>query len=186
MPVRDYVPRVLQQEAIQWLGRHVLDAPFWLYPDDVVQRLGIDATDEIRSRQQALISMLLAPGMLYNLHEASLRAAQPYPVDTYLNDVFAAVWHPLTDKDERQNDFRRQQQRSYVFFLGNILNPNTQEKSTVNTTALRSDALLYAEQHLEQVEAYLKAQQSTGINARHYQNLLLQIKKIREKYESGK
>ena len=186
MPVRDYVPRVLQQEAIQWLGRHVLDAPFWLYPDDVVQRLGIDATDEIRSRQQALISMLLAPGMLYNLHEASLRATQPYPVDTYLNDVFAAVWHPLTDKDERQNDFRRQQQRSYVFFLGNILNPNTQEKSTVNTTALRSDALLYAEQHLEQVEAYLKAQQSTGINARHYQNLLLQIKKIREKYESGK
>ena len=185
-PVRDYVPRALQQEAIQWLGRHVLDAPFWLYSDDVVQRLGIDAADEIRTRQQTLISMLLAPGMLYNQHEASLRASQPYPVDTYLNDVFATVWKPLNDKDERQNDFRRQQQRSYVFFLGSILNPNTQEKSTANTTALRSDALLYAEQHLDQVEAYLKAQQSTGINARHYQNLLLQIKKIREKYESGK
>ena len=185
-PVRDYVPLALQQEAIQWLGRHVLDAPFWLYPDDVVQRLGIDAADEIRTRQQTLISMLLAPGMLYNQHEASLRASQPYPVDTYLNDVFATVWKPLNDKDERQNDFRRQQQRSYVFFLGSILNPNTQEKGTANTTALRSDALLYAEQHLDQVEAYLKAQQSTGINARHYQNLLLQIKKIREKYESGK
>ena len=185
-PVRDYVPLALQQEAIQWLGRHVLDAPFWLYPDDVVQRLGIDAADEIRTRQQTLISMLLAPGMLYNQHEASLRASQPYPVDTYLNDVFATVWKPLNDKDERQNDFRRQQQRSYVFFLGSILNPNTQEKGTANTTALRSDALLYAEQHLDQVEASLKAQQSTGINARHYQNLLLQIKKIREKYESGK
>jgi len=56
----------------------------------------------------------------------------------------------------------------------------------INTTAQRSDAVLYAEQHLDQVEDYLKRQQTTGINARHYQNLLLQIKKIREKYESGK
>ena len=29
-------------------------------------------------------------------------------------------------------------------------------------------------------------QQSNGLNGAHYQNLLLRIKKIREKYESGK
>ena len=185
-PVHDYVPRTLQQEALQWLDRHVLEAPFWLYPDDVVQLLGVDATDEIRNRQQTLIAMLLSPGMLYNLHEASLRATSPYPVADYLNDVFAAVWKPLTDKDERQNDFRRQQERSYIFFLGRMLNPSEQDKSSINTTAQRSDALLYAEQHLDQVEDWLKRQQATGLNARHYQNLLLQIKKIREKYESGK
>ena len=185
-PVHDYVPRALQQEALQWLDRHVLEAPYWLYPDDVVQRLGIDATDEIRNRQQTLIALLLSPGMLYNLHETSLRASQAYPVADYLNDVFAAVWKPLNDKDERQNDFRRQQQRSYIFFLGRVLNPSDQDKGGINTTAQRSDAVLYAEQHLDQVEDYLKRQQTTGINARHYQNLLLQIKKIREKYESGK
>ena len=185
-PVHDYVPRTLQQEALQWLDRHVLEAPFWLYPDDVVQLLGVDATDEIRNRQQTLIAMLLSSGMLYNMHEASLRATSPYPVADYLNDVFAAVWKPLTDKDERQNDFRRQQERSYIFFLGRMLNPSEQDKSSINTTAQRSDALLYVEQHLDQVEDWLKRQQATGLNARHYQNLLLQIKKIREKYESGK
>ena len=42
-PAHDYVPRALQQEALQWLDRHVLEAPYWLYPDDVVQCLGIDA-----------------------------------------------------------------------------------------------------------------------------------------------
>jgi hypothetical protein len=67
-----------------------------------------------------------------------------------------------------------------------MLNPSEQDKSSINTTAQRSDALLYAEQHLDQVEDWLKRQQATGLNARHYQNLLLQIKKIREKYKSGK
>ena len=183
-PVHDYVPRALQQEALRWLDRNVLEAPLWLYPDDVVERLGIDATDEIRSRQQTLIAMMLSPGILYNLHEASLRAKQPYPLTDYLNDVFAAVWKPLNDKDERQNDFRRQQQRSYMYFIDHLLNPTDQDKGGINVTAHRSDALLYAEQHLDQIESYLKGQQATGINARHYQNLLLQVKKIRDKYEN--
>jgi hypothetical protein len=146
--------------------------------------LGIDATDEIRSRQQTLIALMLSPGMLYNLHETSLRAKQPYPLADYLNDVFAAVWKPLNNKDERQNDFRRQQQRSYMYFVDHLLNPTDQDKGGINVTAHRSDALLYAEQHLDQIESYLKGQQATGINARHYQNLLLQVKKIRDKYEN--
>ena len=59
-------------------------------------------------------------------------------------------------------------------------------RAAIITTAQRSDVVLYAEQHLDKVEDYLKAQQATGINGLHYKNLLLQIKKIREKYESGK
>ena len=182
----DYVPRELQKEAIAWLGRHVLEAPFWLYPDDVIEKLGIDATDEIRSRQQTLIALLVSPGMLYHIHENALRSPSPYRPTEYLEDVFAVVWKPLNDADERQNDFRRQQQRAYLDFLGRMLNPSEQDKSSINTTAQRSDAMLYAEQHLGQIEEYLKQQTADGINGLHYRNLLLQIKKIRKKYETGK
>jgi hypothetical protein len=52
--------------------------------------------------------------------------------------------------------------------------------------AQRSDVILYVEQHLDQVENYLKTQTGEGLNGRHYKNLLLRIKKIRENYESGK
>ena len=142
-------------------------------------------SDEIRTRQQTLIAMLLAPGLLTNMHNNSLRAEKPYPVDEYLNDVFAQIWVPLNAKDERQNDFRRQEQRAYVDFLGTVLNP-AQEKGTSNVAVLRGDAVLYVEQHMDQVENYLKAQTADGLNGRHYHNLLLRIKKIREKYESGK
>ena len=185
-PAQAYLPRELQQEAIQWLGRHVLDAPMWLYPSGIVSKLGLDAADEIRSRQQTLIAMLLAPGLLTNMHNNALRADKPYPVDEYLNDVFAQIWVPLNAKDERLNDFRRQEQRAYVDHLGLVLNPAQQERGNSSVAVLRGDAILYAEKHLDQVENYLKAQSSDGLNGRHYHNLLLRIKKIREKYESGK
>jgi len=183
----DSVPRELQKEAISWLGEYVLQSPMWLYPDDIVDKLGIDATDEIRSRQMTIISLMLSPGMLYNIHEASLRSTSPYTVSEYLDDVFAEVWKPLTDREERQNDFRRQQQRNYLFFLGRMLNPTAEDAKGIAVTAGRSDAIVYAEQHLGKVEQYLSNQSQDGsFNSLHYKNLLLQVKKIREKYESGK
>ena len=182
----DYVPRALQCEAIQWLDRHVLEAPLWLYPDDVVSKLGVDAVGEIQNRQQTLIAMFLSAGIIYSMYENAMRASAPYTVPEYLDDVFLAVWKPLDNADERLNDFRRQMERNYVFFLGRTLNPSDQDKNSVSVTAQRSDAILYAEQHLDRVEEYLKAQTVGGINGQHYKNLLLQIKKIREKYESGK
>ena len=99
--------------------------------------------------------------------------------------MFALIWVPLQAKDERENDYRRQQQRAYVDLMGGILNPS-QEKGISNVSNVRSDAILYVEQHLDQVENYLKTQKTDGLNGRHYHNLLLRIKKIREKYESGK
>jgi hypothetical protein len=184
-PAHAYLPRDLQQEALKWLGRHVLEAPQWLYPTSIVSKLGLDAADEIRNRQQTLMSMLLSPALMTNMHNNALRADKPYPVDEYLNDVFSLIWVPLQAKDERENDYRRQQQRAYVDLMGMALNPS-QEKGASNVANVRSDAILYIEQHLDQVENYLKAQPADGLNGRHYHNLLLRIKKIREKYESGK
>ena len=105
----------------------------------------------------------------------------------------------LNEASDEQNSFRRQQQRAYVDAIGTALNPsnnNQQDSSAALIAALlgggssgnaqRSDAILYFEQHLDKVEQYLKGQQADGINGLHYKNLLLRIKKIREKYESGK
>jgi len=184
----DVVPHELQHEALQWLERNVMEAPLWLYPESIITKLGVDWTDEVRSRQQTVIALLLSPSAVMNLHNTALQSPQAYPVDDYFNDVFAMVWKPLTDANEQQNNFRRQQQRSYVDFIGIALNPNMQEKSSAsnNTIAMRSDAVLYFEQQLDRVEKYLNEQQATGLNALHYKNLKLRVKKIREKYESGK
>ena len=181
----DYVSRDLQHEAMQWIDRNVMDAPLWLYPKSVVDKVGTDYADEIRNRQQTMLAMLLSPNMIFNVHNAALRAASPYTVEEYLDDTFAMVWKPLTDQSEEQNDFRRHLQRAYVDFIGSGLNPVTDQGKTSSansTAAQRSDAVLYLEQHLDKVEQHVQSQSATP----HMKNLLLRIKKIREKYESGK
>ncbi len=175
------VPQNLQKEAVAWLGEYVLNAPLWLYPQEVVSKTGVDAGFEIRNQQLTLISVFLSPVLIFNMHNNELRAADAYPVGEYLDDVFALVWKPIADKDERQNDFLRQQQRAYVEAVGRILNP-TAESIKSNDAVFRSDVVLFGEQHLDKLEQYLKGQADTP----HYRNLLLRIKKIREKYESGK
>ena len=181
----DYVSRDLQHEAMQWIDRNVMDAPLWLYPKSVVDKVGTDYADEIRNRQQTMLAMLLSPNMIFNVHNAALRAASPYTVEEYLDDTFAMVWKPLTDQSEEQNDFRRHLQRAYIDFIGSGLNPVTDQGKTSSansTAAQRSDAVLYLEQHLDKVEQHVQSQSATP----HTKNLLLRIKKIREKYESGK
>ena len=191
----EIVPKALQKEAMQWMDRNVMEAPMWLYPQSIINKLGTDYMEEIRSRQQTVIASLLSLNAIMNLHNTNLQSSKAYPVEEYLDDVFAMVWKPLNNKDELQNNFRRQQQRSYIDFIGTALNPApasassttaTISANTTLSTAQRSDAILYVEQHLDKVENYLKSQQADGINGLHYKNLLLRIKKIREKYESGK
>ena len=184
----DIVPRDLQREAVDWLSRNVMEAPMWLYPKSVVSKLGVDYADEIRNRQQTLIAMLLSPNAISNLMGDQFLSDKAYPVEEYFDDIFGMVWKPLTDKDEEQNSFRRLQQRSYVDFLGVALNGGSGADGTNTSLATRSDAILYIEQHLDKVENYLQnvSQQQSALNSLHYKDLLLRVKKIRERHESGK
>jgi hypothetical protein len=165
-----------------------MEAPMWLYPKSVVSKLGVDYADEIRNRQQTLIAMLLSPNAISNLMGDQFISDKAYPVEEYFDDIFGMVWKPLTDKDEEQNSFRRLQQRSYVDFLGVALNGGSGADGTNTSLATRSDAILYIEQHLDKVENYLQnvSQQQSALNTLHYKDLLLRVKKIRERHESGK
>ena len=103
-----------------------------------------------------------------------------------VNDVFATIWKPLNEKDERQNSYRRQLQRAYVNCLGGTLNPDKKDMESINYKAFQSDAVLYVAAHLTKVENYVKEQipnyAAGTINHLHYTNLFLMIKKIKDKY----
>ena len=156
-------------------------------------------TNEISNRQANKVRELLGFNTISDIINAHMNSPKTYEPEEYLNDVFAIVWKPLAKDNEEQNYFIRQQQRAYVEAIGGALNPSSNNQSSSSTASLieallggggnnsvRSDAILYFEQHLDKVEQYLKAQQADGKDALHYKNLLLRIKKIREKYESGK
>lgn len=182
----DYLPRSLQKEAVEWLGRNLFVAPLWLYPEKVVSRLGLKPVDEISDRQSSLVALLLAPGMLHNVYSSSLIATEPYPLDEYLNDVCTAIWKPLNDSNELENNFRRQLHRTYLGFVERVLNPGEKEKQIVNLNVSRSDILLYMEMHLNDIEESVKKElaacEAGSLNYRHYKALLRTIDKTKEKY----
>ena len=183
---RDYVPRSIQKEVVEWLGRNLFVAPLWLYPDEVVSRVGLKAVDEISDRQSSALALLLAPGMLHNIYSTSFSVPEPYLLDEYLNDVFVAVWKPLNDPNELENNFRRQTHRTYLSFVGRVIKPNEKDNTSLNMTVTRSDIQLFMEKHLDKIEEHVKEQLATckegDMNYRHYSSLLRNIKKTKETY----
>ena len=186
LKVHDYLPRSLQKEAVEWLGRNLFVAPLWLYPDEVVSRTGVKPVDEIRDRQSSVVALLLAPGMLYNIYSTSLCSSESYALDGYLNDVFTAIWKPLNDPSELENNFRRQLHRTYLGFVEGMIKPSSKDGANANLAISRSDIQLFVEQHLDKIEESVKEQLAASkegdLNYRHYAALLRNVQKIKEGY----
>ncbi len=180
----EYTPKERQKEAIEWMGRHVFEAPFWLYPQSIIDKVGTDADDEMMNRARTSLAYLLNINLIANQLKAGV-----YPIEEYLNDVMSAAWKPLNGRDEKQDYFSRQLHRAYLSMLAIALTPSksTDEKGksvSINVTAANSDAILYLLQHIDKVENIVMQQieQSKGINNLHYKDLLLKIKKIKGEY----
>ena len=179
----DAVPRSRHKEAIEWLGRNVFDAPLWLYPENVTEKTGVRPVEDIRNRQNAVLSVLLNSAMLYNICSSAQDASEPYTLDEYLNDVFAAVWKPINGSDAKNDYFRRQQERNYISLLEKALKPDEKSKLLpIGDTILRSDVPLYVEMHLEKIRQYVESHITTDkandVNAQHYIHLKKMLNNI--------
>ncbi len=169
----------LQKEALDWYGRNVLTPQYWLYPEEVTSKTGTNMMAEIGSRQAVTITGLLANGTLKEMHESAQYAAEPYPLDEYLNDVFNLVWKPFDAQDEKGNYFIRQNERTYVTSLCKVLKP-TEVAKPAGFPEARTDVPVYVRMHLDKVKKYVEEQraasQSGSLEAYHYDDLLRQIK----------
>lgn len=176
------VPKEKMKEAIAFLDKELFDAPLWLYPQSIINITGVDADKEIMEWQAANLTVLLSDNLLYRFSHLALSSKNPYPADEYLNDLFAAVWKPLNSPEARKNAIRRGTERSYLLTLAKVINPE-ENKTAKLTLQQMSDARLFALQHLDKVESYLKqalpTEPANSINHLHYQQLLKEIDNIK-------
>ncbi|MBO4464671.1 MAG: zinc-dependent metalloprotease [Prevotella sp.] len=175
-----FVPAARQKEALQYLGRNIFTAPEWLYPQNIIYKVGTDPTSAQNSRQDNLVGRLLSANTLNTLCNNG-----DYPVSEYLTDLFAQVWTMPEGLSEWQQKERRNLQRSYVNQIDGLLNPDP--KAPAITRVDKSDVLLYLLQHLDAIDDYCQRQlsplaaQPSSIAALHYQEILRQTKLIRDK-----
>ena len=173
------VPKARQKEALEYLGRHVFDAPEWLYPQTIINKVGADPVSQQNSRQENVLGRLLGGYILNKLGNQAALDKNAYPVEEYLNDLFAVVWKPLNDNSEWKNMERRNLQRAYISQLNTLI--NTPDKTLSSQRTDNSDVQLYLLRHIDKLEQHLKAQNASGINALHYSDLLDRLQLIRER-----
>ena len=163
-----------QKEAMEYLGRNIFDAPEWLYPENIINKVGMNPTGAQNSLQEMVINQLLSASMLNSLNNQGF-----YPVDEYLKDFFDQVWKPIDGSNEWKAKERRNLQRACITQLDNLLNPA--QKPNGNARIDNSDVTLYLLQHLDMIDSYLNSQTATGINKLHNEDLLRLTKLIRDK-----
>jgi len=169
------VPKERQKEALQFLGRHVFDTPEWLFPEYIMSKNGTNVLMTMSNRQENILSQLMTISRLNGI------ANTGYSTEEFLNDLFAEVWQKDGDTDLKKK-LRRSLQRSYVQNLNDLLNPTAQDQKNYSIQ-YHTDAMLYIMQNLQKVEDYCKqqAQTQSGINKLHYEDLLREIKLIRDR-----
>ena len=192
MPGEDpvtYIPAWREKEVVRFFGEQVFDAPEWLYPTHIVSKTGTDATLDNSLRQDHYLSGFLSANMLSMLYNISMNAADAYKVDDYLDDLFNVVWKSIDNTNAWKAAARRQLERSYVQKLNTLLNPSEADMKVAATQRFcNSDAPLYVMKNLERVEQFCTQQQTTAtsIDRLHYQDLLRELKLIRERRTTAK
>lgn len=160
------------KEVVDWLSRNVFEAPLWLYPQNVMEKINVSAFDRLQSMQSGVINRCLDPNLLAKIYNDAYISSDAYRLDSYLADLFSAVWKP-TSGNGISDVQRRAIQRQYVQKLNEIINPEKPSNSEVT---------LLAYKHLEDIETFCKSQSSaSAIDAMHYDDILTRIKLIRER-----
>lgn len=171
------IPKQVIQASIDFMGRHVIMPPLWLYPPAITGKIKVTPMEDICGLQNNLLNNLLNPGILYTIMQKNLENSDSYTVPAYLNDVKKAAWRKFTGNNA-QDVYLRNAQRAYVDRLVMILRPKALEEGKMPTNAERSDARLYVRMHLQQLKSELAQMTAVGsFETLHKQDLLTQIDK---------
>ncbi len=115
--VYSVVPKAKQRAALAFLSENILATPTWLMPQEIISRIGPNAT--LANRQAGVLTSLLSAARLGRMAESEkYDAANAYPLAEYMGDLKRAVFAgALPDGN------RRQLQRVYLARLDALINP---------------------------------------------------------------
>jgi hypothetical protein len=85
-------PRERQEAALRFLGAEVFDAPTWLTPRDVTDRIGASGLEAISRQQARVLASTLDARRLARMAEIEVTSPElAYPLAAYLDDLRHAV-----------------------------------------------------------------------------------------------
>ena len=113
--VYQYVPKDVQQKAMNWMLKETFSTPTWMLNEDVLNRIeGAGTVERIRSLQVRALNQVLDQGRLARLieAEAKLGSATYTPIEM-MQDLRNGLWSELR-RGNRVDTYRRNLQRAYI------------------------------------------------------------------------
>ncbi len=165
-------PAKLREQVVDWLNRQVFEAPLWLYPQSVTEKVNFNGISTMSARQKTVLDYCLNHGRLTALYEQSFQDAEAYTLEQYFADLFNAVWKPVKGNGI-SDKLRRDLQTTYISILNDRINTGKEQCG---------EARLYLLRQLDRIENFCRDNASSeDINGLHYDNLVNEIKLIRER-----
>ena len=176
------MPKARVKRAVDYVNRQLFNAPLWLYPKEITQLIDSKAMEDISDNQTQVLNVLLSPGLLFNLEQKAFASSDPYPISEYLADMVSMIWKVPMGSLEQQA-YVRSMQRSYLEKVSMLINPKEVADGKAMNNAQRSDVRLEAIKHLDDISERVKLliPQSSGLNKKHLEDVIVQINKIIKK-----
>ncbi|MCL1974413.1 MAG: zinc-dependent metalloprotease, partial [Bacteroidetes bacterium] len=132
--VYTYVEKQRQQEAMQFLNRHIFTPPVWLVTEDINALTGEKGYTAITSLQNRVITALVSKRVLNNLQAAETELGKStYTIDNLFNDLNQYILKELNTR-QTVDAYIRSLQKVYVQHLISLLDNSS------NTIAARPGA----------------------------------------------
>ncbi|WP_207534417.1 zinc-dependent metalloprotease [Desertivirga arenae] len=167
------------KQVFAYLDAELYEAPLWMYPSNITSKIESDPYKSISEVQGQITTMLLSPGMVFNVTD-STALKTGYNPRAYFTDVMNLIWK--VDKDPASAKFRRVNQRLYLEKLNQLVNPT----EAMTSIYQRSDVRLYAIEHCNTLLTRLKSTSPQNeLEELHYEYSIKQLNKIIEKYNKA-
>jgi hypothetical protein len=118
------VEKSRQQEAMQFINRHIFTTPVWLVPEEILALTGEKGYSSIATLQSRAISSVISKRVLNNLQEAEMALGRnAYTIDNLFSDLNQHIWKELNG-GQSVDVYRRSLQKVYVQHLISLLYPS--------------------------------------------------------------
>ena len=180
--VYSVVPKVKQEESLQWMLNNAFSTPTWLVNKTALENTAFSGyTEKLRNAQSRHLTKLLSFETLGRLVNGNVLSSANYKLLNFLSQLRKGIWKEV-DKGESVSVYRRNLQRGYVERLEFLLTEKmTNTRSDDYYLTSQSDIPALVRGELKTLLSQLKTAKNSAVNREtkyHYEDCISRIELI--------